>query len=166
MRGKVNVSLIARYWHRRLSRDRGSWTAMNVLKRNQDGMDAATLRKVLLILGKFDLVVLYGFGSRAKGKGRPGSDLDLAFLPGVACHGYDVFAASQEVADLVKCEVDLVDLSRASAVMRAQVVGTGRRLFVADDGKMQEFEMYALSDYARTNEERREVLIALGAIPA
>jgi len=129
-------------------------------------MDAETLKRVWAALGRFEPVVLYGFGSRARGRGRSDSDMDLAFLPGVRCQEYAVFAAAQVIADLVKCEVDLVDLSRASAVMRAQVVGSGRRLFVADERQTQEFEMYALSDYARTNEERREVLMALGALTA
>jgi predicted nucleotidyltransferase len=129
-------------------------------------MDATTLGKISAALDKFEPLVLYVFGSRARGLGRSDSDLDLAFLPGVPCNGYDVFVTAQAIADIVKCDVDLVDLSHASAVMRAQVVGTGQRLFVADARKAQEFEMYALSDYARANEERREVLIALGALQA
>lgn len=129
-------------------------------------MDAGTVRNVLEVLDRFAPVALYVFGSRSRGMGRPESDLDLAFLPGMPCGPYEVFVAAQAIADIVKCDVDLVDLSRASAVMRAQVVGRGRRLFAADERKAQEFEMYALSDYARTNEERREVLIALGAAPA
>ena len=68
------------------------------------------------------------------------------------------FHPAQQVAAEIGREVDLVDLHRASAVLKAQVVGTGRRLWVGDAVGAAEFEMYALSEYARANEERREPL--------
>lgn len=37
-------------------------------------------------------------------------------------------------------------------------------MYVKDRRKRDEFEMYVLSDYARANEERREVLEAYRAI--
>jgi predicted nucleotidyltransferase len=113
-------------------------------------------------LEKFRPAVVYLFGSVANDRARPESDLDIAFLPTSRCEPYDVFETAQELAGQVGREVDLVDLSRASAVMKAQVLKTGRRLFVNDEHRTAEFEMYALSDYARANEERREVLAAFG----
>jgi predicted nucleotidyltransferase len=111
-------------------------------------------------LARFQPVVVYLFGSVAAERGRPDSDVDLAFLPATACDPYAVFQAAQELAGQLGCEVDLVDLSRASAVLKAQVIGHGHRLSVQDERRTAEFEMYALSDYARANEERREVLAA------
>ena len=113
-------------------------------------------------LEKFRPAVVYVFGSVAGDRARSDSDLDVAFLPATPCDPYEVFQAAQELAGRVGREVDLVDLSRASAVMKAQVLQTGQRLLVNDAGRMAEFEMYALSDYARANEERREVLAAFG----
>jgi hypothetical protein len=54
--------------------------------------------------------------------------------------------------------VDLVDLARAPAVLRAQVVARGRCLHATDALEAAAFEMYALSDYARLSEERREAV--------
>jgi hypothetical protein len=51
-----------------------------------------------------------------------------------------------------------VDLRTASTVMRMQVISTGICLDAPDDQTRREFEMYAYSDYARLNEERREIL--------
>ena len=113
---------------------------------------------VITILAPLRPLAVYLFGSVGSDRSRPDSDLDLAFVPGARCDPYDVFLAAQELARCVGRQVDLVDLSRASAVMKAEVLRTGRRLFVADAVKVDEFEMYALSDYARTNEERREVV--------
>jgi len=113
-------------------------------------------------LEKFQPAVVYVFGSVAGDRVRPDSDLDLAFLPATPTDPYAVFQAAQELAGGVGREVDLVDLLGASAVMKAQVLQTGQRLFVNDARRTAEFEMYALSDYARANEERREVLAAFG----
>jgi len=55
-------------------------------------------------------------------------------------------------------DVDLVDLRSASTVMRFQVVSTGRRLLCLDQEAVALFEMYALADYCRLNEERRAIL--------
>ncbi len=118
--------------------------------------------KLAPILAPFAPVVVYVFGSQAAGRSRPDSDVDIGFVPAAPCDPYAVFLAAQELAGVLGCDVDLVDLSRASAVMKAEVLRGGRRLFVGDAHRADEFEMYALSDYARTNEERREVLARYG----
>jgi predicted nucleotidyltransferase len=114
------------------------------------------------VLGPLEPQVVYLYGSAAGGRMRCESDLDLAFLSRKRCDPVAVFDAAQRIAARAGCDVDLVDLSLSPAVFRAQVVGKGRRLIVNDLRAAQEFEMYALSDYARTNEERREVLARFG----
>lgn len=109
-------------------------------------------------LTPFRPAVVYLFGSTAKGCSRPDSDVDIAFLASSPPDPVRVFDVAQEIASDLGREVDLVDLHRASAVLKAQVIGTGRRLPGGDPGATATFEMYALSDYARANEERREPL--------
>lgn len=123
-------------------------------------MTIATLDIPVLIarLAEFEPVVVYLFGSAATGRLATSSDVDIAFLPRRPCDPLAVFDMAQRLAGDLRRDVDLVDLSRASAVFRAQVVGTGTAVHVADHRQRDEFEMYVLSDYARANEERREVL--------
>jgi len=123
-------------------------------------MNAIDPNLVAAALQRFRPAVVYLFGSAAANRLRPDSDLDIAFLPSCSADPYAVYLVAQELAGKVGREVDLVDLTRAAAVLRAQVVGHGVRLLVNDELRMAEFEMYALSDYARANEERREVLAA------
>jgi predicted nucleotidyltransferase len=111
-------------------------------------------------LAEFEPAVVYLFGSAVTGRLVASSDVDIAFLPRRPCDPLAVFDAAQQLAGNLGRDVDLIDLSRASAVFRAQVLGTGTAVHVADHQKRDEFEMYVLSDYARTNEERREVLKA------
>lgn len=113
-------------------------------------------------LAAFDPAVIYLFGSARRGLLRPDSDLDVAFLPAAPCDAWAVFLAAQDLAARLGCEVDLVDLQRASTVLRKEVLRTGRRLVTRRPRTADEFEMYTLSDYARLNEERAPVLRALG----
>ena len=113
-------------------------------------------------LACFKPAAIYLFGSAARQAQRTDSDLDIAFLPQQACDIVAVFDASQRLATSLGREIDLIDLQRASTVLRKEVVTKGRLLLENDRYRRQEFEMYALSDYARLNEERAPVLRSLG----
>jgi predicted nucleotidyltransferase len=104
------------------------------------------------------LIALYRFGSQAKGTARPGSDMDLAVLTRESIPNLRRFELAQELAIRLHRDVDLVDLRSASTVMRMQVISTGTCLDAPDEPARREFEMYAYSDYARLNEERRDIL--------
>jgi len=109
-------------------------------------------------LAPFAPVVIYVFGSH----GTPGchsySDIDIAFLPTVEADAYHLFRIGNSLSGEFGIEVDLIDLSRASTVFRKEVIRTGEAVSIHDEPAMREFEMLALSDYARLNEERHEVL--------
>ena len=104
------------------------------------------------------LIALYRFGSQAKGTARRDSDVDLAVLAHDPIPNLRRFELAQELAIQLHRDVDLVDLRNASTVMRMQVLSTGTCLDTQNESARREFEMYAYSDYARLNEERREIL--------
>lgn len=98
------------------------------------------------------------FGSRAVGDARRGSDLDLAILPSEPLDPVALWDLAQEVAALIHCEVDLVDLWRASTVLQHQVVIHGRWVACVDKAGCELFEANTLTRYGHLNEERREIL--------
>jgi predicted nucleotidyltransferase len=105
-----------------------------------------------------DLIASYRFGSQVKGTARPGSDVDLAVLAQRPIPNLRRFELAQELAAQLHRDVDLVDLHQASTVMKMQVLSTGTCLDAPNDQARQTFEMYAYADYARLNEERREIV--------
>ncbi|MDP2360556.1 MAG: nucleotidyltransferase domain-containing protein [bacterium] len=108
-----------------------------------------------------DLQALYLFGSRVDGGDHPGSDLDLAVLLARGQRGdrpgLRLMAVRALCEEAIQRRVDLLDLRRADAVLRMQVL-RGRRLICLDPVAVATFEMYAISLYQKLNQERRALL--------
>ncbi len=103
-----------------------------------------------------DFVLL--FGSGARNELRPDSDLDLAFLSEVEKDRYTVFMIAQELAGELGRDVDLIDLKKASTVMKAQIAGNGQLLYAKDPLRYRMFTMAAFKEYALLNEERQNII--------
>jgi Uncharacterized conserved protein len=104
------------------------------------------------------LIALYRFGSQAQGTSRPESDIDLAVLAQQPLSPSARFALQEDLALLLRRDIDLVDLRQASTVFRMQVVSTGECLHSEDDRTREQFETVVYAAYARLNEERRDIL--------
>jgi len=112
----------------------------------QDGPVAALMR-----------AALYAFGSRVAGTAGPQSDLDLAVLvPGYA-DPLTLWHLAGELADVVGCPVDLLDLRAASTVMQYQVITTGQRLW-GDTLAAGLFECFVLSEKTALDTARAGLL--------
>ncbi|WP_083711587.1 type VII toxin-antitoxin system MntA family adenylyltransferase antitoxin [Domibacillus epiphyticus] len=99
------------------------------------------------------------FGSYAKGTTHKESDIDIAFYcKGHSPTSYELFMLAQELADLLKIEVDLVNLRTASTVFQAQIFSTGKVIFCEDETLRMNMQMTALSMYAKLNEDRMPIL--------
>jgi|688.fasta_scaffold46341_3 predicted nucleotidyltransferase len=116
------------------------------------------IRDITRALVPFAPAAIYVFGSYGTPSQHPSSDLDLAFLPTLPVDPIQIFQIANHLAGSLGFEVDLVDLNRASTVFRKEVIRTGAPIHIGDSSLRRRFEMYALSDYARLNEERREII--------
>jgi predicted nucleotidyltransferase len=98
-----------------------------------------------------ELVVL--FGSVARGRSRPDSDLDVA----VRCDGAaDLDALYLLLAPrLAATLLDLVDLRRTGSLLAFQVARHGRVLYERDPGAFRSFQSLASRRYCDTDKLRR-----------
>ncbi|HBE81114.1 MAG TPA: nucleotidyltransferase domain-containing protein [Firmicutes bacterium] len=124
-----------------------------------DSLEAQQIKKTIEFLKeKLAPDFIWLFGSGAKGTLNPESDIDLAFFSDARFDSYQVFMIAQELAELLGREVDLIDLRKASTVMKAQIVGQGRLIHEQDPLKRMNFAMMAFKEYALLNEERQAIL--------
>ena len=84
--------------------------------------------------------------------------MDLAVLGGARQDGVLRWHLQERLAGLLHRSVDLVDLRRASTVLRVQVIGTGEVVFDGDPSARAAFEAMALGAYARLNQARAGIL--------
>ncbi|MEZ4274432.1 MAG: nucleotidyltransferase domain-containing protein [Nitrospirales bacterium] len=103
-------------------------------------------------------MAVYRFGSQVKGTVHSKSDIDLAVL---ACNPLvpgQLAELQQNLAVVLNCDVDLIDLRAVSTVMQMQVLSTGECLLCEDVQAREVFEMIVYASYARLNEERAGIL--------
>ncbi|SKA03401.1 type VII toxin-antitoxin system MntA family adenylyltransferase antitoxin [Selenihalanaerobacter shriftii] len=109
------------------------------------------------LIAEVSPVLIYLFGSVSKGVLRPDSDIDIAFLSEVELDEYEVFLLAQRLADKIDRDVDLIDIKRASTVLKAQII-QGALIYNGDNLKKMNFELQTMKKYAKLNEERVEII--------
>jgi uncharacterized protein len=102
-------------------------------------------------------LAVYAFGSRINGGATADSDLDLAILvPGYA-DPLKLWDTSSQLANLLGCEVDLLDFRAASTVMQHQILTHGRRLW-AEPLAAGLYECFVVSEKFKLDERRAPLL--------
>jgi predicted nucleotidyltransferase len=92
----------------------------------------------------------YLFGSL--GRGAQANDVDLA----VWTTDSPAYRLRDPIVECLDTErVDLVDLRRASPVLRFEILKTGRPLYVADEDFQVRYEMQTIREYRDTHPLRR-----------
>ncbi|MES1042574.1 type VII toxin-antitoxin system MntA family adenylyltransferase antitoxin [Peribacillus simplex] len=115
------------------------------------------------LIDKIDPSFIIVFGSYSKKTTHRDSDIDVAFYSQDSSHlTYEIFLLAQELADILKIDVDLVNLRTATTVFQAQIYTTGTVIYSKDDILLKNQQMTALSMYAKLNEERENILKQIG----
>lgn len=120
-----------------------------------EGQVKALVQLIVQRLGAHTIIL---FGSAAKGALRSDSDIDIAYISEVKHSAYERFIVAQELADILKREVDLVDFLMASPVFKVQILTNG--ILLADNNEIQRQNEFirALKEYAMLNEERKSIV--------
>lgn len=103
---------------------------MNALECHDGAVLRRTILQALEEFGDIEQVVL--FGSLAKGRARPDSDLDVAVEAGQPLTGAQKIAMIEALALACSRPVDLVDLRTAGQPLLTQIVTSGVRLKGSD----------------------------------
>ncbi|MBB5022346.1 type VII toxin-antitoxin system MntA family adenylyltransferase antitoxin [Desulfurispira natronophila] len=104
-----------------------------------------------------NLLAIYTFGSRVQQAATSESDLDLAVLVEGYVDPLLLWELSGELATLVDCDVDLLDMRAASTVMQYQVIVTAERWWTRDV-QAGIFEAMVLSEKTELDCARADLL--------
>lgn len=115
---------------------------------------------VQALFARHDVVLAYLYGSQARGEAGPLSDVDIAvlFAPDLSkqIRFQHVLNLMYELGLILKRDdVQVVDLQRASPLLRHRVYYDGLVLYCPDDAVRVQFETTALRDYVDTAPLRR-----------
>ena len=119
---------------------------------------------IALIRSSFpDMQAIYLYGSWGTENEFPNSDVDIALLlPEEGEKNNRALKISKlgvKLGDLLKKDVDLVDLREVSStVLQKEVIAAERRIYCGDQYRADEFEMLTISYYQKLNEERKEIV--------
>ncbi|SIR37796.1 type VII toxin-antitoxin system MntA family adenylyltransferase antitoxin [Domibacillus enclensis] len=116
---------------------------------------------IATIVQTVDPAFIILFGSFAKERNRPESDLDLAYFSEKALSSYERFELAGELAIITGREVDLVDLKKADTIFTMQIFSQGEPIYVKNQEVWTQQKMRAYSMYATLNEQRKPVLDAI-----
>ncbi len=110
------------------------------------------------LIKKLDPHLIIIFGSAIRGEMNDESDIDVGFLNEQKNDPYRIFLLSQELANIVGKDIDLVDMSKSSTVMQVQIISSGKIIYNANYVKSAAFMMKSFKQYAMLNEERKCIL--------
>jgi len=112
----------------------------------------------IMLVNELSPKLIYIFGSIVANRVRDDSDIDIAILTEKKIDEYQLYMVSQQLADKLKREVDIVDLKDASTIFKAEIIKNGKLIYNSDNlGKMY-YQLEVLRDYTFLNERRQEII--------
>ena len=105
--------------------------------------------------GHSEISVIYLFGSHAAGRQRSKSDIDLVILFVNDVDGFMRVNLETEISNLLRKDVDLIDLKRSGPVLRHQIYKYGKLIYHDGSDFPSQFRAGSIRDYLDTDYLRR-----------
>ena len=121
-------------------------------------MDEILVQLKNKIKEKLDCEAIILFGSFARGTQNNESDIDLAFKSNTKICQKDIFYLKQELEDIAKRDIDLIDLSNIGDGFRYEILINGKTLYCKDTLKFELYKLDMYRDYLDLNESRMPII--------
>jgi len=105
-----------------------------------------------------DIDSIYIFGSYADKNFTANSDIDIAFLNKVDLTPLEIWDISSSLSNLLKIDVDLIDLKNTNTIFRFEIIYKGIRIYENNRVNSERFEDLAYSFYVDFNEIRSSII--------
>lgn len=108
------------------------------------------------IIGYFEdknPILIYIFGSYAKGNSTAESDIDIAVYLESSIKDIDIYYYKRDLVDILGLEVDLIDLRNANIIIQNQIVTKGINIFTKTKLEQGEYKYRIISNYNQYRED-------------
>ena len=113
---------------------------------------------IKLLKERLDCEVIILFGSYARGEQRPDSDVDLAIKSPKEISKKEIFKLTQELEQLLKKDIDLIDLNAISDSFRYEILMNGQVIYCEDSYKFDLYKLDMFREYLELNESRKDII--------
>ena len=113
---------------------------------------------IKLLKKKFNCEVVILFGSYARGDQRPDSDVDIAIKTKKKISKKEIFEMTQELEQLLKKDIDLIDLNAISDSFRYEILMNGQTLYCEDSYQFDLYKLDMFREYLELNESRKDII--------
>ena len=110
------------------------------------------------ILNKVQCEAIVLFGSYSRGTQSNESDIDIAIKPEKEISKKDLFYLSQELEDIIKKDIDLVNLDDINDSFRYEILINGKTIFCKDEFKFEMYKLDMYREYLELNESRKAII--------
>lgn len=115
--------------------------------------------KIVHILNtKFNCDAIILFGSYSRGDQRADSDIDISIKSNRDISKQEIFEMTGELEQILKKDVDLVDLDAISDSFRYEILMNGKVLYCKDSFKFDLYKLDMFREYLELNESRKIII--------
>jgi len=114
------------------------------------------VKKVILERIECDAILL--FGSYARGTQNDESDIDIAVKAKNEISKKELFYISQELEEIVKIDVDLIDLCNIGDGFKYEILMNGKVLYCKNELQFELYKLDMYREYLELNESRKQII--------
>ncbi len=103
-----------------------------------------------------DAIIL--FGSYARGDQRKDSDVDIAIKSNENITKKQLFEMTEKLEQILKKDVDLIDLNTISDSFRYEILMNGKVLYFKDSFQFDLYKLDMFREYLELNESRKTII--------
>ncbi len=110
------------------------------------------------LINKFNCEAILLFGSYARNSQNAESDIDLAIKLQKEIQPKELFETKLQLEEIVKKDVDLIDLNNTQDGIKYEILMNGINLYVKDEMKFELYKLDMYREYLELNESRQMII--------
>ena len=111
-----------------------------------------------ILLNKLEVEAIVLFGSYARNRERPDSDIDIAVKLKNETTKELLMGIQNDIEEIIDTDMHLINLDLIEDDFKYDILITGKELYVEDEIKFIEYKLRVFSEYLELNEDRQIII--------